>query len=261
MVHSPSFCRRERTAGFTLMEVLVVVAIILVLAAIAFPVYKAIMQRAHKTVALNTMKQLASGTQSYIAQNDGTLPEEDAKGADTWQSAADPENAKAWYNSLPKILSARPVSEFAGNPREFYTKDSLFFLPGAEYPEGDKRLRAPLFAIAINTKLQRKIGGEAKSAKLSQITNPAKTVLFLEKGLPSEKPTAEVQTKADFDGAPKGSAKSFIGRYGGKGILMFVDGHVEEWAPKDTLTETGSFPFPQTEIVWTRDPSEDPNKK
>lgn len=243
------------------MEVLVVVAIILVLAAIAFPVYKTVMQRSYKAVAMNTMKQLATATQSYVAQNDGSLPAEDAKKADTWESAADPANAKAWYNSLPKLLGTRSVGEYAASPRDYYTKQSLFFLPGANYPDSDKKLRSPLFPIAINTKLQRKLGGDEKSIKMAQITSPAKTVLFLEQGLPSEDRTAEVQTKADYDGSPKGSAKSFVGRYGGKGLLMFVDGHVEEWAPKETLTETGGFPFPQTEIVWTRDAAEDPNKK
>lgn len=249
----------RRSHGFTLMEILVVIAIILVLAAIAFPVYTSVQQRTNKGVALNAMRQLASATSAYSAQNDGELPREDAKGTDDWIAAADPVNAKAWYNALPKILGQKPVAEYANTPREFYTKANLIYMPGAVYPEGDKKLVLPLFAIAINTKLQRKDSDGNKSpARYTQITNPAKTVLFLEQGLPSEKKS--VPTQNVYDGSCKGSARSFVGRYGGQGVLTFVDGHSELLDPADTLTPTGRFPFPPEGIHWTRASDEDPNK-
>lgn len=240
------------------MEILVVVAIILVLAAIAMPVYSTVQQRANKAVSMNVMKQLASATAAYISQNDGDLPREDSKGTDNWNAAADPANAKAWYNALPKILGVKTVGDFARTPREFYTKSNLLYLPGATYPADDKKLVQPLFAVAINTKLQRKDAEGNKGAKLSQISNASKTVLFLEQGLPSE--GRSVGTQSKYDGSCKGSARSFIGRYGGVGALCFVDGHMEFYEPKDLLSETGKFPFPQENIVWTRTPEEDPNK-
>jgi type II secretory pathway pseudopilin PulG len=237
----------------------VVIAIILVLAAIALPVYNTVQQRANKVVAMNMMKQLGSATQAYVAQNDGELPREDSKGTDSWQNAADPLNAGAWYNALPKLLGARPVGDFANTPQEYYTKANLLFLPGAKYPEGDKKLRQPLFAVAINTKLQRKDPETQKKAvpKVVNIASPSKTVLFLEQGLPGENKLA---TQSKYDGSPKGSARSFVARYGGTGALLFVDGRVEFMEPKELLTETGKFPFPQENVIWTRTPEEDPNK-
>ena len=246
------------------MEVLVVIAIILVLAAIAFPVISAFRMRGYKAVALNNMKNLGAAAGRYAAENDSMLPEEDAKKADTWQAAAKPESKDAWYNALPRLLGQKGVADFAATPRQFYSKENILFLPGAQYPDSDKKLRDPLFAIAINTKLHRKDPSDPNAKKervrLSSITHPSKTVLFLEQGLPGEPNTASVQSKKDYDGSPKGSPKSFVGRYSGQGVLVFVSGNAEAVNVEDVLTETGDIPYPQTQIVWTRTPEENPNK-
>jgi hypothetical protein len=82
--------------------------------------------------------------------------------------------------------------------------------------------------------------------------------------LPDEKNDGgtDTQRKSNYDGAPKGSAKSFVGRYGGVGFIVFVDGHIDEFKPSELLTETGEFPFPPAGgVIWCRTPEEDPNKK
>jgi prepilin-type N-terminal cleavage/methylation domain-containing protein len=257
--------RLSSRQGFTLMEVLVVIAIILVLAAIAIPAIDAFRTKANKVESLRRMKDLASAVLAYPVENNGDLPQEDSKGTDTWQAASDPENSRAWYNAVPKLMNRRTVGDYANSPREFYTKDNVLYVPGATYPDEGKRLRQPLFAIAINTKLQRKDPDTGKKAalKLAQIVAPSKTALFLEQGLPGEKKDGgtDIQRKSNYDGAPKGSAKSFVGRYGGKGFVLFVDGRIDEFTPDELLTETGSFPFPPTNVIWCRTPEEDPNKK
>ena len=251
----------SRSFGFTLMEILVVIAIILVLAAIAFPVFAQIQMRANKQVALRNMNQLGAAAATYTAENNGTLPAEDAKGTDTWGAAANPENANAWYNVLPRKLGNKGVDQYASNPQAFYSKENILYLPGALYPENDKKLAQPMFAIAINTKLSRKDDqGDKSPAKLSQITHPSRTVLFLEQGLPKEPKAMDQQPK--FDGSPKGSAKSFVTRYGGVGFVTFVDGHAEAIDGKDILEENGQFKFPLQpgDVIWCKTPEENPNK-
>lgn len=241
------------------MEILVVVAIILVLVAIIFPVYQVVQKRAAKVKALSNMKQLASAAATFAAQNDNTLPNEDSKGQDSWNNAAKPENAKAWYNALPRLLGHQGVGDYSTRPREYYRPQNILYLPGAKYPEDDSILREPLFAIAINTKLARKVEGKKEPVKLNQITHPTRTVLFLEQGLPKEEKAMGAQPK--YDGSCKGSAKSFVARYAGEGIVVFVDGNGQSVQGKDILLENGSFEFPPTSIIWTRTPEEDPNKK
>jgi type II secretory pathway pseudopilin PulG len=248
------------SGAFTKFEILVVIAIVVVLAAVAVPVYSAMRQRAHKAVAMEKIKALGGALTNYAAQNAGALPAEDVQGPDDWQTVGKPEAKDAWYNALPRLIGKKGAGDYAGTPADFYKDENILFLPGAGYPE-NKKIREPIFAIAFNTKLERTdSSGTKERTRLDQITQPSRTVVLLEQGLPSEKKTLEIQSKKDYDGSPKGSAKSFVGRYAGQGILYFADGHAELVPVKDTLTETGRFPFPQSEYVWTRTPEEDPNK-
>jgi prepilin-type processing-associated H-X9-DG protein len=245
------------------MEVLVVIAIILVLAAIALPVVSSVRMRGNKAEAMQNMRQLGAALGTFASQNDNNLPDEDAPGPDDWNNAAKPESEKVWYNALPRLLGSRGAGDYAANPRDFYTKENLLFLPGAAYPDSDKRLVAPLFAIAINSRLQRKDNeGNKVAVKMAQIPHPSRTVMFFESGVPGETKAADTQPK--YDGSPKGTAKSFVARYGGQGYLSFVDGHAEGVDVKDLLTETGKIiyngPGEPGLVMWTRTPEEDPNK-
>ena len=229
----------------------------LVVIAIAFPVFAQIQMRANKQVALRNMNQLGAAAATYMAENGGTLPAAGLKDPDTWAAAASPENANAWYNVLPRKLGHKGVDQYASNPQAFYSKENILFLPGARYPEPDIKLARPLFAIAINTKLQRKA---EEPVKLAQITHPARTVLFLEQGLPKEKKAAAQQP--NYDGSPNGSAKSFVARYGGVGFVTFVDGHVKAIDGRDMLERMwrSTFPLEPMDIIWSKTPEENPNK-
>jgi prepilin-type processing-associated H-X9-DG protein len=258
------------------MEILVVIAIIVVLAAIAFPVYGRIKANSNKATALNIMRQLAGAIAPYAGENDGELPAEDVEGKDSWKEASEPNADRAWYNALVHQLGQKSLGDFVKEKREaaFYTKENFLYLAGADYPESKKKEK-PLFAIAINTKLQRKQksadGKDDKkpAVKLSAIMVPSRTVAFLEQGLPGEpKAHDTISAKDDYDGSPKGSAKSFVARYTGKGTISFVDGHAEEVSGKDLLNNQGDILWEEdwmttnpSGIFWTADPKEDPNQK
>ncbi len=64
---------RTRSA-FTLLEILVVVAIIALLAAILFPAFSRARQKARDVNCLSNMKQIGLGTLQYVQDNDETWP-------------------------------------------------------------------------------------------------------------------------------------------------------------------------------------------
>jgi hypothetical protein len=138
------------------LAILMVIAIILVAAGFEFPVFNVNKMKRDTVVALNVMRQPGSAAATETTENGGTLPEADSKGTDTWAAAENPENANVWYNVLPRKLGHKGVDQYASNPQVFYSRENILFLPGAQYPESDKKLARPFFAIAINTRLQRK---------------------------------------------------------------------------------------------------------
>ena len=249
------------------MEILVVIAIIIVIAAIALPVIGRIKANSNKVIALNIMKQLGGAAATYAGAHEGQLPDEDASGREDWGTMTTPDQQKAWYNALPTQMGMKSPADYVkeGRTAAFYTKESILFLPGAHYPEA-RRMQKPLFAIAINGKLQRKGSDDKKNdVRLQAIANPSRTVIFLEQGLPGEERAHPTIARRDYDGAPKGNAKSFVARYTGKGIISFIDGSAREVAGKDLLDAAGKIIWAadadtnQSTILWTTDPKSDPN--
>ncbi len=58
-----------RTRGFTLLEVMITVAIVGILAAIAYPSYQNYMKRSHRSAAQTLMIDLANREQQYLLDN------------------------------------------------------------------------------------------------------------------------------------------------------------------------------------------------
>ncbi len=246
------------THGFTLVEALVVVAIIAVLAAIAVPVSISFKNRAYRHQAVTKLRALGTAFVSYTSDNNGMLPWEDAPGPDDWQNVSDPVNTEVWYNALPEMMNSKPLSALVSNPGQFYSDEYPLYLPGAPYPRSDKKLGKPKFAIAMNSRLQRKDDDGVKHrGTLASIQAPERTVVFLERGMKRDKKTNPGQT--GFDGSPKANPRAFVARYNGKGLLIFVDGHVGMFAVSDLIGTSGLIKMPQLDVVWTPDPEDDPN--
>src|SRR5579872_3193597 len=70
LIRSP----RRLKSGFTLIEMLVVIAIIAILTAILFPVFAQAREAARKTSCLSNMKQVGLATLLYVQDYDETFP-------------------------------------------------------------------------------------------------------------------------------------------------------------------------------------------
>jgi prepilin-type N-terminal cleavage/methylation domain-containing protein len=249
---------KKKSRGFTLIEILIVVAIIAALAAIGMTLMKSVKGKAQQTNTLKKMKSLGVAFVAFTTDNNGVLPNEDSPGTDDWRTAGDPDNQLVWYNALTKLMQAPTVGELgATKPARFYDDSYPLTIPGAPYPSAEARLAKPSFAVAMNSRLQRNPAtGTAPSTRFSQILAPAKTVLFLERGMPGDKKS--MPTQSGFDGSPKANARAFAARHNQKGCLIFADGHAEVLAASQLLTSTGGIITPQLNIVWTLNPEADP---
>jgi prepilin-type N-terminal cleavage/methylation domain-containing protein len=250
--------RKGQKTGWTLTEMLVVVAVIAILAAIGFPVYTSMQQRAYRERGAEKLRSLGVAFTSFTTENNGNLPWEDAPGSDDWQTVSDPENEEVWYNALPRLMGFEWGSQLAANPHMFYDNSYPLFLPGAPYPKSDKKLGEPYFAIAMNSRLQRKNEEGLKvRGRMANIQVPTQTVIFLERGMPKDKKTNPGQR--GFDAGPKANPRAFVARYNGKGMLIFADGHIEVFAVSDLISDSGNIKVPQVDVIWTDDPDDDPN--
>lgn len=94
--------------GFTLIEMLVVIAIIATLVALIFPAIASALEKGKITQDMNNMRQLALATQMYLNDNDGAffLP---TGGATPWMQSLHPKYLPAWkifQSSFDKRVSS-----------------------------------------------------------------------------------------------------------------------------------------------------------
>ncbi len=69
-----SKCVARKPNGFTLVELLIVMAIVAVIVAILFPVFAGVRERGRRTVCQSNLKQIALAMQQYVQDNDGSYP-------------------------------------------------------------------------------------------------------------------------------------------------------------------------------------------
>jgi prepilin-type N-terminal cleavage/methylation domain-containing protein len=68
------YFRRTGRAGFTLVELLIVIAIIMVLIGMLLPVLNKVRQQANSTACLSNLRQMGIGVQYYLQDFKGTMP-------------------------------------------------------------------------------------------------------------------------------------------------------------------------------------------
>ncbi len=73
-VQSPSTCGRRKKSAFTLIEMLVVIAIIALMASMLVPATQGVMERGRATQTMSNMKSIGSLMQSFASENNGHYP-------------------------------------------------------------------------------------------------------------------------------------------------------------------------------------------
>ena len=213
--------------AFTLVELLVVVSIIGLLAGLAIPSISGALAKARQAESMNQLKQFATLTLAYSAENNGAFPDEGGEGIQSFSAMAQASNAAAWYNVLPPMGGFLAASNYRSNPKGFYDKGSLFYSKAAKYPAN--KTASAYFAFGINSQLN--------GVRLAALIAPSRTALFGDARLPDERTLQPSGggVKMDSLGQPKVRDSRFVARYQGSGLVAFCDGHVETIKAADTF--------------------------
>lgn len=99
----------KATQSFTLIELMVVMAMIGILALIAYPSYVTVQERAKATADMNNLRQIGVATQMYMNDNDGVLFSTTA----SWMSQLTPKYLPAW-KIFQSPFDTRAPSELGG---------------------------------------------------------------------------------------------------------------------------------------------------
>lgn len=185
--------------AFTLVELLVVIALILLLAALLYPVFRSVRDRANTVSCSSRLRQIGFAMQMYSQDNDESMP-----------LGAYPSNP----DLQPGIWDVSWHDELAPYARSW----EPFFCPAA--PNGINYR----WSHGVN----RYISGYQWALKASQIPIPADVPYTAEKASGSW---------AFFAPFEEGLAywEPLNPRHGGKVNLMFMDGHVAAKKPADLI--------------------------
>src|SRR5207249_3857626 len=102
-----SMARNSQLArAFTLIEVIVVLAIIVIMMSMVYPAYTTISERAKATKDMSNLRQIGLATQTYLNDSDGML----FSPATSWMSQLSPKYFSGW-RGFQSPFDKRPSSE------------------------------------------------------------------------------------------------------------------------------------------------------
>ncbi|MDE1962323.1 MAG: pilin [Xanthomonadaceae bacterium] len=115
--------RRQTSAGFTLIELMIVVAIIAILAAVAIPAYQDYVIRAQVTEALTLSSGAKASVWDYVS-NHGTLP------ADNHEAGlVSASSITGNYVSRVTVLNGKILADFGGPKANSHLSGTLILSP------------------------------------------------------------------------------------------------------------------------------------
>lgn len=166
----------KRAGAFTLLELLVVVAIIAVLTCLLLPVFRSTRAKARTAFCLNNLRQWGMAVQLYAADHQLSLPPEG------FANPQDNHTNSGWYVQLPAQLGLPRYHDMPWRTNAARAPGRCLWI----CPTNTRRSNgANLFHYCLNGYLDGS-GAEDRPIKLFSIANPAPAVyLFDSKNLPA----------------------------------------------------------------------------
>jgi prepilin-type N-terminal cleavage/methylation domain-containing protein/prepilin-type processing-associated H-X9-DG protein len=118
-IHRPTpLTRKQRKAGFTLIEILVVLSIAALLSSLSLSAFHRVREQGRRSVCQNNLHQIALAMQQYVADNNGYYP----------------------VNMSPDSIDWRlRIMPYLNNTQVFLCPSFIPWEPGPDYPAGTMR--------------------------------------------------------------------------------------------------------------------------
>ena len=233
--------RECRSSSFTLIELLIVIAIIAILAALLLPALNQARGRAHATTCRNNLKELGLGMQLYLGDYQDYLPP--VSNGETSGSAP------YW----PRLLMGR-MSSIVGLASGLYAHNRLFYCPEMK---GSYDLNATTESTGgwwtmrphygVNSLLYTGNSGWQSSTKSGRIRNPSIKFLLADvwqrnsTGL-SDKEYGYFRWQNNVD-ITNGGYGNLAARHNSSVMILHLDGHVARYRVANLERPFDSDPF------------------
>ena len=226
-------CRSGQRSGFTLVELLVVIAVIAILAALLLPSLAKSKERALRTACLNNLKQMQTCWHLYVSDHNDRLPPNNFVYLAVPTNIVVLANGKTWCPGNTRVDTTLTNLQ-AGVLWRYNTAHKIYHCPSdrstVETPEG-RRFKMPR---TRSYNMSQSINGAPELdyipsfATLTSILNPAPHQLFAFIDVHEDEITDSL-FGITLDGWGDQWVDLPANRHSQGANLSFADGHVEYW--------------------------------
>jgi len=211
----------RRPAGFTLVEMLVVIGIIVLLAALAFPAYRSTINSAKSAKAVSNLKQIGVMVGNYAADNGNRLPYAFNPG----MAGGNPPGLMFFHRLLAEHAGFRYGQPPASGERPL---PDIFYDPCLD---GKPVRQHPMGAFGVNGAIIPNADAGNRGPPMVTISNPSQKVIMA--STTAGVLSAQWSSSWLLEGmkfVQQGISESIFGpdpRNAGAAASLFADGHVE----------------------------------
>lgn len=218
--------RHQRPNGFTLVELLVVIAIVAVLAMLSVLGFQSARLRANQTVSTENLRQLATANLLYVADHQTYCP------------ASDKTNKLRWHGARTSIKQKFDPEKGYLSPYLGLSRSVGICPEFKRHLSGSTSFENGSGGYGYNSIY---IGGLPESSatpnRPANVANPARTLMFATSALaksdgvqeyPFADPPHSVDSEWRFDGVMQPSVHF---RFNGRALVAWCDGHISEELP------------------------------
>lgn len=220
--------RNTRISGFTLVEMLVVIAVIAILASLLLPALGSIQEKGRNAQCVNNLRQMGVGLMLYVGDHDGALipGAQPAQSGGRWYNVLDAYMGNEEQGSLTKFASGNRPSWQRCPSKVFNSSEMNHVTVGYGWNYYGDNAGHDGFGNSIGDS-----NGRGYGSRLVEVTKPSKTIIIGDsKDLEIER-TSTSQNVFLYPPPASVFERFRAKRHSGRGNYLMVDGHVESLPP------------------------------